>query len=237
MSIMKFETKITLFNSYFDYNNKLKPFSILSIFQDVAAHHAETLGVGFEPMFKKKLYWVLSRVKYDIIKQPQIGETVIVLTWPHVKGRIDFDRDYLITDEKGNIFIKGTSKWCVINTKTRSLAKTDDVNYNGEYCLDVNYEEKFTKTLTHDVINLKPALQHCVVFSDLDHNEHMNNTNYTNLVQNVVFNKQFTHFQINYINECKLNDIINVFHIKTDNDSAYVSGYVDNTLVFSAEVK
>ena len=43
MAIMKFETKITLYNSYFDFNDRLTTKSILNIFQDVASMHAETL--------------------------------------------------------------------------------------------------------------------------------------------------------------------------------------------------
>ena len=67
MAIMKYETKITLYNSYFDVNDNLKIQSILAIFQDVASIHAGLIGVGYEEMKDKNLYWVLSRVKFDIV--------------------------------------------------------------------------------------------------------------------------------------------------------------------------
>ena len=114
---MKHKTNITLYNSYFDLNDALTPKSILNIFQDVASVHAEEIGVGYSDMLAKNLYWVLSRVKFDIIKQPTPNQTVIVETWPLEKGRIDFDRDFLITSTDGEVLIKGTSKWCVIDCK------------------------------------------------------------------------------------------------------------------------
>ncbi len=232
MKTMKYKTKITLFNSYFDFNNNLKLSSILSIFQDVAAHHAEDIGVGYEPMLKKNLLWVLSRVKFDIVKQPQINETVIVETWPHIKGKIDFDRDFLIKNLNQEVLIKGTSKWCVINSQTRMLSRTDEIEYVGKYYNKINYDEKFVKTPTFDTTNLKPKFSHMVSFSDLDHNGHMNNTMYANLIFDAIENKNVNHFQINFLNECLLNDNIDVYYVKENNQQ--VCGVVNNKVVFSS---
>ena len=85
MNNMLYKTSVTLYNSYFDCNDRLTTKSILSIFQDVASSHAEEIGVGYESMLKQNLYWVLSRIKIDIIRMPAPNETVIVETWPHKK--------------------------------------------------------------------------------------------------------------------------------------------------------
>lgn len=234
MSIMKYKTKITLYNSYFDYNDRLTAKSILAIFQDVASIHAEDIGVGFSTMIEKNLYWVLSRVKYDIIKMPEINQTVIVETWPHEKGRIDFDRDMKITSEDGETLIMGTTKWCVIDIKNRTLQKTENVNYIGEHCTDINYNERFLK-ITFPNEDPTYNFTHTVEFSDLDHNKHMNNTNYAILVLNAVKNKKFTHFEINYINECVFNDNIEISTINKDN-SEYIIGKNNDKTAFTAYI-
>ncbi len=222
MNLMKYKTQITLFNSYFDENDNLSAKSILNIFQDVAAHHAEDIGVGYKKMLGKNLYWILTRIKFDIVKMPQINETVVVETWPHEKGRIDFDRDFKISSLCGKTYIIGTSKWCVIDTVNRSLQRTDNVVYNGIVVQDKNYENKFNK------INLPEKesfykFTHNVMFSDLDHNKHMNNTNYANLAINAAQNKQFSHFEINFLNECLLGDEIIIYLLKDENGE-YVVG-------------
>lgn len=235
MAIMKYKTKVTLYNSYFDYHDRITTKSILNIFQDVASVHAEDLGVGYQAMLEKNLYWILSRIKIDILKMPQINQTVIVETWPHVKGRIDFDRDLKILSEDGDVLIIGTSKWCVIDTQSRTLQRTDNVNYIGEYCTDVNYEERFGKIMLPE-IDLEHKFDYAVMFSDLDHNKHMNNTNYANLIVSSANNKQYSHFEINFNSECVLGDSINVLHA-TANDGEYVVGMVNNKTSFVAYIK
>lgn len=232
MSIMKHKTNITLYNSYFDLNDALTPKSILNIFQDVASVHAEEIGVGYSDMLAKNLYWVLSRVKFDIIKQPTPNQSVIVETWPLEKGRIDFDRDFLITSTDGEVLIKGTSKWCVIDTVNRSLQRTDNVNYLGEYCSLKNYEDRFNKILLPEN-EPQICFEHKVAYSDIDHNQHMNNTNYATLVSNATNCKSYSHFEINFINECVLNDNIIVKAI----DNEYIIGYVLDKVAFVAYIK
>ena len=232
MNLMKYSTKITLYNSYFDLHDRLTTKSILSIFQDVASIHAEEIGVGYTSMLDKNLYWVLSRIKFDIIKMPDINETVIVETWPHIKGRVDFDRDMKISNEKGETLIIATSKWCVIDTVSRMLQRTDNVNYSGEYCNEINYNDRFNRIVLPNT-DLKEKFDYVVRFSDLDHNKHMNNTNYASLVVNAV-DKSFNHFEINFLNECKLGDTIKVF--VAGEQENYVIGKVNDNIVFSSYV-
>lgn len=235
MDIMKYTTKITLFNSYFDCNNKLKPTAIFNIFQDVASIHGELLGVGYEEMLKKQLFWVLSRVKYTIIKQPRINDEVIVETWPNEKGRIDFDRDFSITNKNGELLVMGTSKWCVISVNTRSLERTDNVNYPGTCHTQKMFNEKFIKTASAEISGM-PKLTHTVQFSEIDHNMHANNTNYATYVTNALNNTYFNHLQINFISECKLGDQL-LIYVQESENGTLVSGYVNEVLKFSALAK
>jgi len=235
MQLMKYTTEITLYNSYFDINDRLSAKSILNIFQDVASIHAEEIGVGYNAMLDKNLYWVLSRIKFDIIKMPSINQRIIVETWPHVKGRIDFDRDMRILSEEGEILVIATSKWCVIDTVKRMLQRTDNVNYEGEYCNYVNYEDRFNKiVLPNNELNKK--FVYLVRFSDLDHNKHMNNTNYATLVANALEKKIFNHFEINFINECKENNEIEVSSFNNE-EGEYIIGRVDNNIAFVSYVR
>ena len=235
MAIMRYKTKITLYNSCFDMNDKISAKAVLNIFQDVASIHAEEIGVGYESMLNRNLYWVLSRIKFDILKQPQINQTVIVETWPHEKGRVDFDRDMKISSEDGEVLIIATSKWCVIDTKTRMLKRTDDVEYIGEVFEAVNYEDKFGKIIIPQK-EMQQIYIHKVKFCDLDHNKHMNNTNYANLVLNVVNNKNISHFEINFINECRQGEEIKV-SLTTDGGSEIVVGENNGRIAFIALVK
>jgi acyl-ACP thioesterase len=232
---MLYETKITLYNSYFDLNNNLSAKSILNIFQDVASIHGEKIGVGYLDMLNKNLYWVLSRIKFDIVKMPQINQTVVVKTWPHEKGKIDFDRDISIFSENGELLIKGTTKWCVIDTISRKLQRTENVTYSGEIHPEKNYEDKFFK-ITLPEQKFKTKFNYTVLYSDLDHNQHMNNTNYANLILNATENKKFSHFEINFLNECLENDVIHISSTISPSGE-FVIGSVADKNVFVGHIK
>ncbi len=234
MAVMKYSTDLTLYNSYFDANDKLSLKSILSIFQDVASIHAEEIGVGFSDMLARGFYWVLVRIKIDVIKMPFPNQKVKVLTYPLEKGRIDFDRELKITSMDGETLITGISKWCIIDTATRSLKRTDGVNYVGEYCAEKIYEEPFNKILLPES-EFDFKLSHRVSFSDLDHNWHMNNTNYASLVASASESKEFSHFEINFLSECKLGDELNVYLAKSNGE--YFKGEASGKTSFTAYLK
>ena len=81
----------------------------------------------------------------------------------------------------------------------------------------------------------KPIFKYTVNFSDLDHNKHMNNTYYANLVVNAIENKVVNHFEINFVSECLLHDEISVFY--NNENEQLVCGTVNNKTVFIAIVK
>jgi acyl-ACP thioesterase len=232
---MKYITQIKLFPSYFDLNDRIKPTAVMSIFQDVASEHGERLGIGFKAMLDKKLYWIIIRAKYDVLTSPVPYQDVVVETWPHQKGKVDFDRDYLIKDTDGNVLIKGTSKWCVISSETRKLELPDGVDYNtsSPFCPEINYTERFVKTPSIER-RATADYEHRVGYNEIDHNMHLNNVNYATYVFETLEAKDLKHLQINFISECKLGETIEVFKQVQDDGSFLISGYEGDELKFSA---
>lgn len=69
-----------------DFENfGVSPYSVLSIFQDVATKHAEALGVGFSSMLQKKLLWVTMRIKFEVLKDINANEKYKIVTYPSGK--------------------------------------------------------------------------------------------------------------------------------------------------------
>ncbi len=234
MEKLEYTEQITLLPSQFDFNDNLSPTAIMGLFQDIASLHAEKIGIGFENMLKKDLYWVLIRSKYDVIQQPKPYQKVILKTWPHLKGRVDFDRDYILSDLNGNVLIKGTSKWCVISTKTRKLMLPTYVDYPADlqYLDEVNYTDKFAKTPTIEISN-SIALTHKVAFHEIDHNKHLNNVHYATYVYDCLQKQELKHLQLNYISECRLGDDLDIY-VQESAEGYLVAGYVGQELKFTA---
>ncbi len=189
--------------SDFDRYNRLKSSSILDIFQDIAANHANELGIGFDEMSANETLWVLSKVKFEMQKQPKSYETVHVKTWPLQPDKLICTRNYLITDNSGDIIVKGTSEWVVINSSTRKLVPVLDIFPIKEgFLTDRMFEGKIKKIADFDsddtVYNVKTT------FSDCDINGHVNNTKYANYVMDALElseDKNIKTFQIDYSQE------------------------------------
>lgn len=176
-----FEKNYVLRTSDFDVYGRIKPAALMDLFQDVAGMHAEELGCGYDALLNKQMLWVLVRNKLEIISSPKIFQSVNVKTWPLMPSRAGFQREYLIEDVDGNVLVKGSSDWVVIHSEKRRFMQARDI-YPVDFAFleKQNFPEKLSKIhdfeLSGEMYTVKPG------FSDIDRNNHVNNTRYASFV-------------------------------------------------------
>ena len=176
--------------------DEIAPWSVLDIFQDVASGHVEEYHLCFDGMLSKGLIWVLVRTKYQVINDPKpSNKELYVTTWQSEQARADFTRDYIIKDKDGNILIKGSSKWCLIDINTRRIAPTKslgiDITHN-----EFLFSEAFGK-LNFD--SLKENDTECCL-------DEMTNRDF-----NYSFNSDDENSEINDNESCENGDVWNIF--------------------------
>lgn len=212
-------------------DDRITAFSILSLCQDVAGIHGEMLNVGFEKLQARNIIWVLLRSKFEVVKEPKLFEEVIIETWPHTPSKIDFDRDYVIKNIDGEVLVKATSKWCLVDSIERTILRANKVNMEiEEYTplYDSFPKIKYDKTLFTYVNKFKVLNHH------LDHNGHMNNAYYAEMVYDVL-NMHIKEFEINYIKEAHLDDEIDIYTFF--DEEKYIMGMVKEEVCFICKVK
>lgn len=218
-----------------NFNDQIRPATVLDYFQDVAGIHATELGLGYEPMIKMNLFWVILYVTFDVVgEMPSFGQTIKINTWPKSQTRLEAEREYEIRDANDNLLIKGISNWCLINSETRRLEKADKLVFPGEYYDKTNYEGKCKRRLGLQPTNITAEYNYKVHLTDLDHNLHLNNARYLDIVYNMFVEngkKKYKKCEIAFISEARLNDIINVKYFKVDNKDCY-QGFVNGDLSF-----
>ena len=221
--------------------DEIRPATVLDYFQDTAGIHAGELGVGYEPMVEKKLFWVILYVTFEAVGRiPTFGEVIKVNTWPKVQSKIEFEREYEIRNKEDKLLIKGISNWCVISSETRRLERADKVSFNGEYYDKTNYNEKCKRRLNLCPKDIIAEYNYKVHMTDLDHNLHLNNARYLDVIYNMFpenGKKSFKRCEIAYISEARLNDIINVKYFKDENNNDCYQGYVNDQLSFEAIIE
>ena len=169
--------KYILRTSDFDKFNRIKPSAVLELFQDAAGLHAEELGVGFDGMSGSSQLWVLTRTKFRIVAEAKNHQTVIVKTWPLKPGRLIHRRECCIEDECGTPLIVGSSEWVVIDSESRRPISAPELYSLGEdFCTDIMCEEKLAKVPGFE--ETESAYIVNAGFSEIDTNNHVNNTKY-----------------------------------------------------------
>lgn len=213
--------------------------SILNFFQDIASKHVEKWECGFDDLIRKGYLWVLVRTKFDILKNPNSKDNLITVeTWERDRSRADFTRDYIIYSENGEKLIIGTSKWCLLDMNTRRVLPTKLIQETLTYKEKYNYQNEIKK-LVFPNIEASENFEEKVTFTKVDHNGHMNNTHYAEFILDAIRlkkNEVIKSFQIDYLKEAFLDDIIGLKTERTE-DEVFIEGYRNNDLLFKAKIE
>ena len=166
----------------FDRYGRLQPVTVLDICQDMATLQAEDMGIGHDNMMEKGVFWAIVRLKYEIVREPEHFQVVRVRTWPHTPTSFSFLRDFHISDQDGNLLVKASSEWVLMDFQTRKFAKLKD-HYAGPYdfCEDRAFETKPRKIASFEDEN-RPVFTVVPSYSDIDLNGHVNNARYASFV-------------------------------------------------------
>ena len=222
-------------------NNRLGLFGILGLLQDVSSEHSQELGFGFDDMVKKNIFWVLIRQKVKITRWPKWHDSVTIQTWPKpIKGIYAFREFEIFVDEEK--IGECSTTWMILNGENHRPIKAESLNdvihSRSDYSLDFTAEkvivpDEFTFVKSFEVRN-----------SDIDMNNHVNNTKYTQwILDSIPFEYHKTHivkeFEINFTSETILGDTINCQNsISHDKSELFFKGVrdTDQKMVFAAKI-
>ena len=174
--MMQYENEYEVRGSDLDTFDRMHPASVLALFQDVAGIHATALGVGFAELREKNTIWVLTRIRYRVVRQPKRYERLRVSTWPLPPGRVSFRREYLIETLGGEPLIYGSSEWAVVHREERRVMPARDLYPSDDYRCDTYFEGRLPRIPHFEVAG--EGREVVPTFSDLDVNGHVNNTKY-----------------------------------------------------------
>ena len=157
-------------------DGRIKIFSLMQYLQEIAALHAEQLGLGFDKLCELNGYWVLSNIKIEISQLPGREDEVTLKTWPSGYSRTIASREFVGKDQNGSELFRAGSEWMVLNKETNRLKNL--------FKLDLNLPKTGVKALPDELNRLEPNGDYRKVDmvrvprSAIDLNGHVNNTEY-----------------------------------------------------------
>jgi len=216
--------------------------SVLDCLQETASAHAERIGVGFEEMVKNRhLAWVLARLRIRFLRQASYGMTMSVETFPNGFDRLFTLRQFIGRDEKGAIFLEGSSQWLAVSLEHRRPERPARAGFD--------FENEEAASFFPDLGKIEPPEAMRELFSvsvensRLDLNGHMNNAEYAALVQDALgllipdASVKLSEVQLNFLSEQKKGARLRIFGALTQ-DGFSVAGLAENgEAAFQAEGK
>jgi medium-chain acyl-[acyl-carrier-protein] hydrolase len=219
-----YRKKYILKNNDVNMYKKLRTSRLFEMFQSVCVLHTEELGAGREKTLDKGILWVVIQQHIDILRMPEYDEEITVETWPGKTMHVLFPRYFQIKDARGEVLVKGSALWTLIDAKTRSLVFAD------RYQIEIPGDEQegqapLPKAIKH--IATEEQTSFTVPYSYCDLNGHMNNARYLDLVEDTIpaasKGQTIRSISTQYEREVRFQETICVSWKKTGN-TYYISG-------------
>ena len=193
-----------------DFTQQLAPVSLFCFLQESAWRHANSRGFGLSHLAKKNEFWVLAKMHVRINRMPNWTENIRLETWGKKPELLTAFRDFEFFDIDNQSIIIATSSWHILNKQThRPTALShfaDDFPIVHRHVI----EEKPQK-IQIPPSNVVKTTVYAVLPSDIDMNQHVNNTKYVQWAMDCIpfeFQKQHAlrEISVNFLSEVHIGE-------------------------------
>lgn len=214
-----------------DSNANLRVTEMLRFMQQCSSSQLENSAISQEKLVKMGKTYVLCRLNISIYKSVHPGEEIEVSTWPCESRGLSLTRCYQVRVD-GSIVAEAITVWGVVDIETRRLCRVSSLPVDLE-CEEPLELDSPSRVYIPSELNLNLVGERTVVYSDLDINSHVNNTNYADMICDFLpemQQKRVIMMGISYVSEAKLGEVLKVYMTKSEGQ------YYIRTLKESGEV-
>ncbi len=202
--MQKYIQKINI-GSY--HTNQYAQVSVTSLFNfmlEAAWSHAQVMEWGYDHLKSNHMFWVLSRVYFEIEQFPTWQDQITLNTWSAGTDGMYAYREFILENEKKEVILRASTAWLILNLETKKIFRLRDFRDTFPKLENQNAcrNPKRIKPQEHSAaLNYQPVL-----FSELDVNKHFNSVKALERVLDqfgIEFLNQFelSTIEINYLKE------------------------------------
>ena len=176
-----YRKQLTVTSSECDRFQRLRLSALFSVLQEVSITDVELTGLTRDKTLDRGFLWVISRMKLEMNRPISYGETITVSTSPGERMHMVFPRYYTIMDAEGEVVLRGSALWTLINVNTREAINPEKENIEIP---GIEEEDRIDLPMGLKKISSdNPASIRQALYSHIDLNGHMNNARYFDLAQ------------------------------------------------------
>lgn len=192
---------------------RLGLFGVLNLLQETAWIHAENLGFGIASMEKESLYWVVTRLTLQMNHWPRYGEQISIQTWIRAPEGAFVTREFRILDEQGKTLGICSSTFMALDKNSKRPLPMQDMRDWESYTLTQS------TGLVPEKIPVQGEYETAGIYhvrnSDLDINQHVNNTKYAQWIMDAIpyeYHKslRLKTYAVNFLAETYLGDQVQI---------------------------
>lgn len=200
-----------------DENGRVRPALILRYLQETANLQLRALGPTREQLVSEDRAFILSRINMSIYGELHAYEDITVSSWACESRGVTFNRCYQL--RRGDeIIAEAASVWGLIGISDHKIYRVEDIalGFDVDEPLELDAPRR-----VHIPREIALALvgERTIVYSDLDANRHMNNTNYPDMLCDFIpdmANKRVLSMSISFANEARLGETLKIYMREMD---------------------
>jgi len=218
----KYQEQLAVKSYHTNQYGKASIGSLFNILIEAAWAHAQVMDWGYDSLKSNNLFWVLSRMYFQVEKYPAWQDKLILNTWSAGTDGMYAYREYIVENDRREVLLWASSAWLILDMETHRIFRLSDFRATFPKYTESNAcrNPKRIKPDAHpEAMNYSPVL-----FSELDINKHFNSVKYLERVLDdygILFLNAFepAELEVNYLKEGQAGDQIAVTRTQnTDNE-------------------
>jgi acyl-ACP thioesterase len=224
----KYRETIAIKSYHTNQYGKASIASLFNILIEAAWAHAQVMDWGYDSLKSNNLFWVLSRIYFQVGNYPVWQDQITLTTWSAGTDGIYAYREYILENGNGEVILRASSAWLILDMETRKIFRLSDFRttfpktFDGRACRN---PRRIKPEVHPEYLEYSPVL-----FSDLDINQHFNSVKYLERVLDdfgIDFHDRFEplELEVNYLKEGQAGDRIAVSRTQLS-ENEYLNGLV-----------
>ncbi len=209
-------------------NGNIKISSLLKILQKAAGDDANSTALNYDSLAALNMAFVLTKMTVKILKDIKLYDELIIISHPRKTRGASFPRDFIVKVDNTVVAV-ARSMWVLLDLEKRTILRPSAVGSLGS--LAISDDDEFDLPDERRVFDSNSLLRTDVLsvkYSSLDMNNHLNNTFYADFVFDCIainnsgsVSDKGLYLQINYKNEARLGDEIEIYSLYNPDDNSY----------------
>ncbi len=209
----KYQEQISIKSYHTNQYGQASISSLFNILIEAAWAHAQVMDWGYDSLKCNNLFWVLSRMYFQVEKYPSWQDQITLNTWSAGTDGMYAYREYILENDKGEVILRASSAWLILDMETRKIFRLSEFRDTFPKRIDPN-ACRSPKRIKPDA-HTNELIYYPVLFSELDINKHFNSVKYMERVLDdfgidFLNSHEPAELEVNYLKEGQAGDSIAV---------------------------